>query len=225
MLDLSTTTLVCVDCVEAPRAEKVIDRCKQLATFGASKFLTSLPSEHPDRVVIPHLHTLVMYSVFVLTELHKYIDTPHLLIVQRDGWIINPDSWNPAWLDYDYMGPLVHQYDVVGAGGFSFRSLKMMKLVASRLPAWDGTEADANDIQLGLGCYEDGVFSMGQRKYLESKGCKYPSLQEAAQFAAGGNTNPEYYVERPFGFHSGDYYHKVNGVPGWKGDTGIVDRP
>ena len=143
-LQLPTVTLMIIDCVNANRAERVIEICKEKADFGAIKFLTSLPSESEYKIEIVPLKTIVAYSIFMLTKCHEYIDTPNVLIVQRDGFILNPQSFNPAWLDLDYIGPLFIQYDKVGSGGFSLRSRKMMQQVASNVGEWDGTQAHAD---------------------------------------------------------------------------------
>lgn len=193
-LQLPSVTLMIVDCVDVPRAIKVLEHCKSKVDFGAVKLLTSLPCDYEHRVEIMPLTSLIMYSIFMLTKVHEYIDTPHVLIVQRDGWILNPESFDPAWLELDYIGPLFMQYDKVGSGGFSLRSKRTTE-DAVRYFDWDGTEFGANQIQSKLSYYEDGIISFN------SLGLKIGSLEQAANFAQGGNRNPKYFREKPFGFH------------------------
>lgn len=196
-LQLPTVTLICCDCVNASRAINVLERCKELADFGAVKLLTNIPVKYEHRIKIMPLNSLVAYSIFMLTKLHKYIDTDHVLIVQRDGWILNPQSFKPEWLELDYIAPLFVQYDKVGSGGFSLRSKALMVEVAKQMPEWDGTQKHADEIQPGLGYYEDGVISLSGKfsKF------KFASLYEASLFAQGGNRNPDFYAKHPFGFH------------------------
>lgn len=196
-LQLPSVTLMCIDCLCADRAIKVLETCKGKADFGAVKFLTSLSTDYQNSVKIMPLDSLIAYSIFMLTRCHEYIDTPHVLIVQRDGWILNPGSFDPYWLQLDYIGPLFMQYDKVGSGGFSLRSKVMMQEVARLTPKWDGTLEHANKIQSGLGYYEDGVISLSPHK----KFFKIASNEHAANFAQGGNRNPLYFREKPFGFH------------------------
>lgn len=195
-LQLPTVTLMCIDCVNAERAIRVLEHCKSKVDFGAVKLLTSIPVEYEHRIAIPALNSLIAYSVFMLTKVREYIDTNHVLIVQRDGWILNASAWDPKWLDLDYIGPLFMQYDRVGSGGFSLRSKRLMMEVARTMPSWDGTQSGAETIQRDLGYYEDGVISFGRR---------VPATiavpQQAADFAQGGNRNPLYFRGRPFGFH------------------------
>lgn len=200
---LSSVTLLIADGLNAGRAAKVIEKCKAVCDFGAIKLLTHLPIESEYRVEIMPLKSIVAYSIFCLTEMYKHFDTEHVLIVQHDGWIINPDTWTDTWLQYDYVGPLFIQFDEVGSGGFSLRSKRLMRGAAERVQllsglTWDGTEEQANIIQSSLGNYEDGVLSLQMKK----DGYKYPSKAEAGKFCQGGNPNAKYYYSHPFGFHS-----------------------
>lgn len=196
-LQLPSVTLLIADCVNANRAVRVLEHCKGLCDFGAVKLLTSIPIDYEYRVRIKPLNSLIAYSIFMLTKLHEHIETDHVLIVQRDGWILNTESFNPAWLDLDYVAPIFVQYDKVGSGGFSLRSKSLMVEVASKTPEWDGTQKNADEIQATLGYYEDGVISLSGK----FSNFKFATLEQAAMFAQGGNRNKKYYREKPFGFH------------------------
>ena len=205
-LDLPTVTLLCADCYDVERVIPVIEHCKSLCNFGAVKLLTSLDTNHPDKVKINPLPSHIAYSVFMLKRAPTYVSTEHALVVQHDGWILNPDAWNPAWLALDYVGPLfIHKHVIqptsVGSGGFSLRSKKLMDFVNGRLPEWVETPQGTEQMQFMLGSYEDGIISIKHRHELVSAGFKYATPSEAAKFAQGGNCDPAYYVPRPFGFH------------------------
>lgn len=196
-LQLPTVSLVCVDCVDVNRAIKVLERCKELCDFGDVKLLTSIPNDYQHSVKIIPLNSLIAYSIFMLTRFHEYIDTPNVLIVQRDGWILNPESFDPAWLELDYIGPLFIQYDKCGSGGFSLRSKRIMEYMAYITPKWDGTQKGAEKVQKTLSYYEDGQISLSEVK----NKFRIATEEQAARFAQGGNRNPKYFRERPFGFH------------------------
>jgi hypothetical protein len=196
-LQLPTTSLICVDCIDSKRAIRVLEHCKSMVDFGAVKLLSSIPSDYEYRVRIQPLNSLIAYSVFMLTRFHEYINTPNVLIVQRDGWILNPESFDPNWLDLDFIGPIYMQNDRVGSGGFSLRSKRIMQEVSKTMPAWDGTQRSAEMIQKNLPMYEDGQLSLTEF----SKDFKIASLEQAADFAQGGNRNPKYFRSKPFGFH------------------------
>lgn len=228
MLDLSPVTLFCADCVDTDRAERIMRRCTDVANFGAVKLLTSLPTSYQHRVEIPPITSHNGYSIWMLKRAYLYIDTPKFLVVQHDGYIINASAWDPAWLQYDYIGPLFIQRYVpplMGTGGFSLRSKTLMQYVNARLPDWDGSDADAQRLQAKLGSYEDGVIAIRFREELIAAGYKFAPVHEAVKFAQGGlpvkgdanDHDTRYYCERPFGFHGG--WSNMN----W--DTGFVSPP
>lgn len=198
---LSTTTLLCTDCLNIDHAIKVVERCKSLVQFADVKILTSIPTQHIDAVPIEPIKSLVHYSIFMLKKAHEYIDTEHCLVVQRDGWILNPHSWTNDFLQYDYIGPLFNQFDEQGVGGFSFRSKKLMKAASSLYPEWDETSHGAEVLQPKVGMYEDGAIAVDKKNDLINMGFKFAPLEVAARFAQGGNPNPNYYRPNPFGFH------------------------
>ena len=197
-LQLPTVTLLIADGVNANRAKNVLEKCKSVADFGAVKLCTHLPVESEHRVEIMPLNSLVAYSIWCLTEMYKHFDTQHVLIVQRDGWIINPQSWNDGWLKYDYIAPLFVQHDDVGSGGFSLRSKRLMQAAAMKIGVWDGTEEHAQKLQVEKArSYEDGVLSLN----MLGMGFDFAPKEEAGKFCQGGNPNMAYYQPRPFGFH------------------------
>ena len=196
-LQLPTVTLLMTDCLNVEHSIKVIEHCKSLCDFGDLKFLTSIPNNYEHSVKIKPLNSLIAYSIFMMKESHKYIDTPTVITVQRDGWILNTSSWNNEWLDLDFIGGIFMQTDWVGSGGFSLRSKKIMEEISKTLPDWDGTQKGAEEIQKNISFYEDGMLSLTPF----AKNFKIASLEQAADFSQAGNRNPKYFRERPFGWH------------------------
>ena len=205
-LELPSVTLLCGDGIHIEYSIPALERCKALCNFGAVKLLTSMPSDYEHRVEIMPLDSLNAYSTFMLKHAHEYVDTTHFLIAQHDGWILNREAWDPAWLELDYIGPLfIHAHEIgprsVGTGGFSLRSKKLMEAVSSSLPPWDGSTAGADTAVRQIGAYEDGYIAANYRATLEAAGFRFGTPEQAARFAQGGNNDPAYYVAKPFGFH------------------------
>lgn len=197
-LQLPSVTLLATDCLDANRMISVLELCKRKIDFGAVRLLTHIPVKYEHKVKIQPLNSLISYSIFMLTKVYKFIDTPYFLTVQRDGWILNPSSWNDEWLKNDYTAPLYIQYNKCGSGGFSLRKTKMMEEIATtEMPEWDGSDKHAHEIQKTLDYYEDGICSLTERfdKY------KIATLEQAADFGQAGNRDPKYFREFPFGFH------------------------
>lgn len=228
LINLPTVTLFCADCVDVGRAVRAIERSRAGIRYGEVQFLTSLPS-HVPRVIVPHIGSLVHYSIFMLKEAFKYIHTNHMLVVQHDGFVLNPGSWSDSWLEYDYIGPLFlqpHEWDqMVGSGGFSLRSKKLMEFVAAHTPDWDGQAETVEFTQTQMGRYEDGVICHRLKDELRFNGFKIAPPEVACKFAQGGwpreisprREDRTYYCERPFGFHGG--WANINY------DTGFVSPP
>lgn len=196
-LQLPDVSLCIIDCMDVNRAIKVLEHCKTKVDFGAVKLFSHIPTEYPDRVRIKPLNTLIAYSIFMLTKFYSYIDTSHIIIVQRDGWILNPESFNPDWMQLDFIGPLFMQNDKVGSGGCSLRSRKIMEEVSKTLPEWNWSQKQADEIQLTIPFYEDGMISLTEF----ADNFKIASLDEAANWGQAGNRNPQYFRQRPFSFH------------------------
>jgi hypothetical protein len=196
-LQLPTVTLICIDCLDANRAIVVLEHCKKMVDFGAVKLLSHIPIEYQHRIKIKPLNSLNAYSIFMLSKIYQYIETDHLLVVQRDGFILNPQSFNPEWLTLDFIGPLFMQMDGIGSGGCSLRSRKIMEAVSKTIPEWDCTQKEADRIQKSISFYEDGMLSLTAF----SKEFKIASLKEGADWGQGGNRNPKYFREYPFSFH------------------------
>lgn len=82
-------------------------------------------------VPVSGLSSATAYSHFVLTRLAEFIRSSHCLIVQWDGFVIDTPHWDPAFLEFDYIGarwPQFHDGRDVGNGGFSLRSRKLLEL-------------------------------------------------------------------------------------------------
>ena len=159
-----------------------------------------------EHIKIKPLNSLSDYSNFIIYELCKYINTSHILIVQWDGYVINPAKWSDDFLNYDYVGaPFIPRFSdysysrdkdnnffVVGNGGFSLRSKKLLKAP---------TKFKLIDDQEITNSHEDGFFCILHRKFLESKGFKWANFKIASRFSIESPINLNEILDLPFGFH------------------------
>ena len=56
-----------------------------------------------------------------------------MLLIQWDGYVVNPEAWDPAFLGCDYLGAKWYWHDDgmrVGNGGFSLRSRRLLDALA-----------------------------------------------------------------------------------------------
>lgn len=135
---------------------------------------------------IDRLHSRADYSAFMLRNLAQYIRTPHALCIQWDGFVLNGEAWDPAFLDYDYIGaPWPHFQDGhnVGNGGFSLRSRRL-------LDACRGLPFDEKEP-------EDVLISRRCRRDLEVQGLRFAPESVARSFSYERFDS----TGREFGFH------------------------
>lgn len=132
------------------------------------------------------------YDNFMLNKLPDYIQTTHFIIVQFDGFIINPGEWSNMFLHYDYIGAPWPQENHgpmnVGNGGFCLRSKKLA----------DAVKTFNYDFERAK-IHEDLFICQSLRPVLEKQyGLHFPHESIASHFSA------ESYIYRypTFGFHN-----------------------
>lgn len=135
-LDLSnkSITLMLVSDYRINDSVNSFKHCMKMAKFSEYKFLTSntehnifsdLKNNSVEIVKINKLNSIQDYSHFMVHELNNFINTDFVLIIQYDGFIINPNSWTNEFLKYDYIGAPWNP-NSVGNGGFSLRSKRII---------------------------------------------------------------------------------------------------
>ncbi|HEX6792553.1 MAG TPA: DUF5672 family protein, partial [Casimicrobiaceae bacterium] len=193
MRELSGVTLACVDTLNHGLALRALDRSRRDLRFARALFLTDRVPDGVDVpagidvATIPPLASRDDYSRFVLKSLAHHVDTPHVLLIQWDGYVVNPAAFEPSFLECDYIGAKWFWFDDgmrVGNGGFSLRSRKL--LAALQDPRIELTEAE--DITIGR-----AYRPLLEREY----GIRYASEALADRFAF----EAAYPAGLPFGFH------------------------
>lgn len=190
MLDLSSITLLCVDNRSPDLAERAIARCLRQARFAKTVLMTNLAAVSVRKPVIeyvqaPRVASTRDYSRLMLTGIAPHVVGSHALVIQWDGFILHPELWDPAFLDYDYIGAVWPQFPAtpVGNGGFSLRSKKLIECL--------------RDERITIRHPEDKCICITNRRILESEfGIRFATPDVAERFA----------VERTawhpaFGFH------------------------
>ncbi len=107
-LEIPQVTLCAASCVNVSATIAALKRC--MAQVRCARVLLFSDAQGLDLppgielVAIPGLKSSADYSRFVLHDLVQWIETTHCLIVQWDGFVTDSGAWNPAFLDYDYIG-------------------------------------------------------------------------------------------------------------------------
>lgn len=80
--------------------------------------------ENVQFIYTPPLKSNNEYGQIIFDQLPEIITSKHVLIFQWDGFPLNANKWNNAFLNYDYVGAPIGNW--MGNGGFSLRSRKLL---------------------------------------------------------------------------------------------------
>lgn len=190
MLYLPNITLILLTNRDFKGAKRAIDQSSEGISWGDAKIIWD---EKCD--------SIAAWNRKVIYELPKYVFTTHALLIHQDGYVINPEKWNPDWLSYDYIGapwPLpTDEYSYKTPSGtlirvgnsVSLRSKKLMDLV--RTTEMEFHYGNNN---------EDGQICVWEREWLESEGCRFAPLEVAIHFSKEHEI-PENKGLETFAFH------------------------
>ncbi|MBP7496983.1 MAG: hypothetical protein KA792_04895 [Bacteroidales bacterium] len=223
MLNLNNITLTIIDGINPPDlCLKTLLYCSKDIKFHAIKlFSFAKPSTKLKNIEFIKINklNLAQYNEFILRELYKYIYSDFCLLVQTDGFIINPHLWNYDFLKYDYIGaPWPDDYDWinkqkpeqrhsiiqnyqkgigrVGNGGFSLRSKKLLNLSAN-------APFLINDLP------EDNYICMHYIDYFLNLGITFAPPSLAADFSLENPVKEKTFdLNTCFGFH-GKHKHEL----------------
>jgi hypothetical protein len=207
MVNLEKVTLVSVTSVNVDRTIKALKHSCKGINFGDVMLLTDKDiSVDGIKTIKIEPIDYVGYSHFIIYELYKYINTEFALIIQDDGFVINPEKWDDNFLEYDYIGapwPIPSEGDNityrdpfgnlmrVGNGGFSLRSKKILSLATELNLEWKPYFGFWN---------EDGFFCCHNKHLYEERGCVYAPIEVAAKFSIENSIEENKGIET-FGFH------------------------
>ena len=173
MLELNNVTLVTANSKDPVLGLAALERCCRYVRFSAVKLLSHIkPDSFPDWaefVQIQNLATMDDYNWFCITELHKHIQTPLSLVTQTDGFIIHPEFWSDAFLDYDYIGAVwpshirgMRQGQPVGNSGFCMRSKRLLE-ATSQIAARVGKPRRCKDDLFACATHYPELVEMGMK--------------------------------------------------------------
>jgi len=204
MLKLPNVTLICVEDTSEKdvfMASQIIKGIKNHIEFHDVKLLSS-EIKHGVTHKIRPINSTDNYSFFILNDLIDYIDSEFVMIMQTDGYPLNPSCWSDKFLEYDYIGApwsrvisRNEQYSVpmkpspelvdlhlnasVGNGGLSIRSKKLIERVTNY--NYDLSPIYWDKINITGAATEDEYICKYKRPELEAEGFTFAPV-ELAQF-------------------------------------------
>lgn len=148
---MKTISLVLMSNIDHELCEFAIHKTLQTIHFDQILIFSDRPlkvEQDYNFVQLPDEFGLLDYSVWCIKQLYNFVKTDYFIIVQPDGMATNSKFWTNEFYEYDYIGapfntidPLInsalindfdlpqyinkHEY-IVGNGGFSFRSKKLL---------------------------------------------------------------------------------------------------
>jgi hypothetical protein len=179
-LKLPDVTLFGIDSLDFGRLQKAAEISQRGIEFGDVVLLSE-----------PHLKGKEAYSEFMIKNLWEHIHTNHVLVIQWDGYVLSAAAWDDAFLSVDYIGSPwgFHDRKNVGNGGFSLRSMKLLRAVAF-------------DAHIDTFHPEDDVICRKFRPYLEQKhGIKFATEDMANAFGIEAYGTHDKKYSGQFGFH------------------------
>lgn len=189
--NLGNVTLCAADSINPAFAARALEISAARCNFADAILFThaSIPTS-VRTVLIPRLRSKEDYSAFLINQLAGYITTPWALVVQWDGYVLEPAAWSESFFDYDYIGatwPFHGDGMDVGNGGFSLRSTRLLRALADQR------------FEFLPGVNEDDLICRIYRPLLETGyGIRFAPAEVAACFAY-----EHVLPERPtFGFHA-----------------------
>ena len=159
---LDRVTLVIVDCVNIGQAvyslQKSLEQIEPTRTIFFTDIDLNIKLPDVEIIKIPHIDSKQAYSLFIVKELWKYIETDFVLITQWDSGVLNGESWRDEFYDYDIVSPPWLYVDGrnIGNGGFSLRSQRLQAILG-------------NDDKIEMYHPEDEIIGRLYRNYLEFK--------------------------------------------------------
>jgi len=196
-LNLKNITLLCVDNRTPYLSIWAMNQCLAHADFAKVILVTDRikVQEAPNNIQLlqaPPIHSIDDYSMYMLSDLNPEIEGTHVLIMQWDSFIVNPNLWDNQFLEFDYIGaPWPHHPETpVGNGGFSLRSKKLI--------------ASLQDTRIKKSHPEDQSICIFNRTLLEQElEIRFAPVEIAKRFSF------EREFSKAFGFHGFFNFAKV----------------
>lgn len=155
-LDLSDVTLCAAASTDLPLTARALEISQKNCRFKEAVLFTHEPVDGPFRVEkINEISSRAEYSSFIFKGLPQFIDSPFVLIIQWDGYVMDPAAWRPEFRECDYIGAKWHFFkdeNCVGNGGFSLRSRKLLQALSRFFPEPGDI---AEDVYIGRGLRPD----------------------------------------------------------------------
>ena len=215
LLSLPMITLIAMDTVDPSKAVKALEySCKDI-DFGEVVLVSHVkPDNCPDFIrweYTSKCDSVDEWSRKAIYDMPQYIKTDYCLLIHADGYVVNAESFDYKFLDYDYIGAAwqLPQDDfsyrdingnIVRVGNsVSIRSKKLLDLANKLNLPWESFHGYWN---------EDGYICAAKRHIYEAAGCKFAPVELAVHFSHEVPIPEMEGIDKPFCFHK--HHHGKN---------------
>jgi len=201
---LDNVTLVCMTSVLIPESIKALQFSSKDIQFNKVKLISdkkpnNLPSDITFEYTSP-INNIDEWNYRVVYDLDDYIDTDFMILIHDDGFIVNAESWNNNFFNYDYIGApwnheiLIDEYGkkIMVGNSVSLRSKKLLSIPKKHSMPWVPYDGNTN---------EDTQICVWNRKLFTNNGIKFASY-EVAKYFSHETYFDDFEGINPFCFHN-----------------------
>lgn len=211
MLELPQVTLICVATQNHESAEDAIFRSMDSIKWGKVQILSDkdIDIAETNYTYIEPFKTIDDWNYFIFYDLHKYVNTEFCLLIHPDGYVINPDSWKPEFLNWDFCGApwpenecfRTTSGEMIRVGNsVSIRSKRLLELPSKLGLVWEPHDGNTN---------EDTAICVHYRQHFIDADMTFAPVEIAAHFSHEIPV-PETEGIKPFAFHYWEPYPKFS---------------
>jgi ADP-heptose:LPS heptosyltransferase len=194
MKKIKDCTLIAIDTLNPGAAVSSLRKSMAHCEFDEVILFTNidLKLDGIRTVLIPKITSKDEYSEYILKQAWCQISSNYVLVTQHDSWVLNGDCFDERLYEFDYAGALWIESDGLanGNGGFSWRSKRLMKIVAM-------------DDHISATAPEDVAVCRVYRRYLEKN---YDLKWAPDEICEAFSFELRCPTQRTFGFHN--YFHE-----------------
>ena len=200
--------------IQTLKQKTYVDRVYWYSDKEIGSFVDGVPVTHYH---IPSMGGQLDYSHVTLKVVPEVCTQDHDIIVQWDGYAVNPDAWTEDFFKYDYIGATWDD-GTVGNGGFSWRSRKLYDAFQTVDIKWDYKQFSTDSVDRpmhygedkhGRFVPEDVVICRLYKSYFESKmDIHYAPYEIADRFSVENHSyispwtgKPHSWIGKSLGFH------------------------
>jgi len=221
-MELRNIDIVSANCICPNDAVLAIKQCCKYFEFGRKILFTNsnVQEDGVETIKIKKLSTVDEYNDFILS-LGEYVNNEYVLVVQDDGYIINPKLWTDEFFQYDYIGapwpteetwidcqlersrPFMRNVfpkNRVGNGGFSLRSKRFLEYSLQ----FESCDGFGEDTFLCVTNYEKAIES--KIKFAEFElASRFSYENPCIEFGTPWNSRTSLDIKNHFGFHGKNF--------------------